>query len=132
MTGKAKLEGLTNAWYGFAVFSALFGLLMNGIGLGSIVSAVGGLLFSWVLTWFIGRSLMRKSGLMRLLLILVTGFGAVTGVYATGKLALMFVQTFELKVILATIYTAVNVYMTGRSLRTLLDGSVKTYFNSAG
>ena len=35
---KAKIEGLTNAWYGFAVFSAIFSLVTNGIGVFSIVS----------------------------------------------------------------------------------------------
>ena len=81
MSGKAKIEGLTNSWYGFAVFSAICSVLMNGIGVWSITKGIVGLLFSWFITFLIGRALIKKSSLTRYLLILVSGlltvFGAV-------------------------------------------------------
>ncbi|MBX3214366.1 MAG: hypothetical protein KF850_20190 [Labilithrix sp.] len=127
MTGKAKIEGLTNSWYGFAVFSALYALLMNGIGVLSIASAVGGMFFSWFITFLIGRALIKKSSLTRLVLLFVSGLLAILGALGVGKAAWMFVQTWQLGVLASAAYAAVGVWMQARSFRTLVDGSVKAY-----
>ncbi|MBX3204886.1 MAG: hypothetical protein KF764_07445 [Labilithrix sp.] len=127
MTGKAKIEGLTNSWYGFAVFSAVCAVLMNGIGVFSIATAIAGMLFSWFITFLIGRALIKKSSLTRFLLLFVTGLFTVLGTLGVGKAAWMFVQTWQLGVLAGVAYGAVSTWMYARSLRTLMDGSVKAY-----
>jgi hypothetical protein len=129
MTGKAKIEGLTNAWYGFAVFSAAAAILGNGIGVWSLGKAVVGLLFSWVLTFFLGRSLLKKSSLVRSILIIVSALSSVLGMISAGKDALAFVSSWELSLLGAIVYSGAAAWMNIRSFRTLTDPSVKAYFN---
>lgn len=129
MSGKAKIEGLTNSWYGFAVFSAICGVLMNGIGVWSITKGIVGLLFSWFITFLIGRALIKKSSLTRYLLILLSGLLTVLGTIGAGKAAWAFVQSWQLATLAAAAYTAVVTWMNARSFRTLMDGSVKAYFD---
>ncbi|MBX3202009.1 MAG: hypothetical protein KF894_27990 [Labilithrix sp.] len=127
MTGKAKIEGLTNSWYGFAVFSAVYALLMNGIGVFSLASAVCGMFFSWFITFLIGRALIKKSSLTRLVLLFLSGLLTILGTLGVGKAAWMFVQTWQLGVLASAAYATVGVWMQARSFRTLIDGSVKAY-----
>src|SRR5438046_2809825 len=87
MTGKAKIEGLTNSWYGFAVFSAISSLFIGGFGIFSIVLAVLGLLFSWIITFFLGRALVGKSSLVRVFLVLFSGLFMVLSGLGTAKMA---------------------------------------------
>lgn len=128
MSGKAKIERLTNSWYGFAVFSAICSVLMSGIGFFSIVLAIGGLLFSWFITFLIGRALIRKSSLTRFLLLLLSGLFMILGTIGTGKGAWSFIHSWQLSVLAYTAYTAVYTWMHARSFRTLMDSSVKVYF----
>ena len=127
MSRKAKIEGLTNSWYGFAVFSAICSVLMRGIGIFSIAIAIGGLLFSWFITFLIGRALIKKSSLTRFILIVFSGLFAVLGTIGTGKAAWSFIQSWQLSVLTYTAYTAVVAWMHARSFRTLMDSSVKQY-----
>lgn len=127
MSGKAKIEGLTNSWYGFAVFSAICSVLMSGIGILSIALAIGGLLFTWFITFLIGRALIKKSSLTRYVLLLFSGLFAILGTIGTGKAAWSFVQSWQLGVFAYAAYTAVTTWMHARSFRTLMDGSVKQY-----
>jgi len=129
MSGKAKIEGLTNSWYGFAVFSAICSVLMNGIGILSVILAIGGLLFSWFITFLIGRALIKKSSLTRFLLLVISGIVTIVGTIGTGKAALSFVQHWQLSVLAYGAYTAVSTWMHARSFRTLMNGSVKAHFN---
>jgi hypothetical protein len=129
MSGKAKIESLTNSWYGFAVFSAIFSVFENGIGVFSIGGAVIGLIVSWILTYFIGRALVKKSGFTRGILLLLNGLFLVLGTLAVGKTTWMFVQTFQFSLLAAIAFTSVSTWMYGKSFRVLMDGSVKTYFN---
>ncbi len=128
MSGKAKIEGLTNSWYGFAVFSAICSVLIKGIGLFSIAGAVIGLVFSWILTFFIGRALVRKSSFTRTVLILLSGLFCVLGTVSAAKMTWAFVHDWELSVLLTAAYSAVNTWMNAKSFRTLTDSSVKAYF----
>jgi hypothetical protein len=127
MSGRAKIEGLTNAWYGFDLFAAVCGLLTSGLGIFSIASSAVGLLFSWVITFFIGRALLDKSSFARTILILVTALFTVLGTLGVGKGAWTFVQTFELRVLAATAFAAVSTWMYAKSFRVLTDSSVKAY-----
>jgi hypothetical protein len=129
MDGKAKIEGLTNSWYGFAVFSAIFSVLTNGLGIWSISTAIAGLLFSWILTFFIGRALVKKSSLTRAILLLVSGFWALFGTLSVGKGTWAFVHTWEFSLLAAVTFSAVSAWMNAKSFRTLTDSSVKAYFS---
>jgi hypothetical protein len=129
MSGKAKIEGLTHSWYGFAVFSAVCSVFIKGIGFFSIAGAIVGLVFSWILTFFIGRALVRKSSFTRTILILFSGLFSLLGTVAAAKMTWAFVHNWELSVLLAAAYGAVNTWMNAKSFRTLTDSSVKAYFN---
>jgi hypothetical protein len=127
MSGKAKIERLTNSWYGFAVFSAIASLLVNGIGFFSIGGAVVGLVVSWIITFFLGRALVKRSSLVRSLLIVLSALFAVFGTLAVGRAAWGFVQTWQLSLLGAGGYSAVHTWMHAKSFRTLMDSSVKAY-----
>ena len=129
MGGKAKIEGLTNSWYGFAVFSAICSVLIGGIGFFSIGAAVVGLLFSWVVTFFFGRALVGRSSLVRMFLLCFSGLFMVLGVLGTASSAWSFMTSWELSKLTYAGYTAVLSWMYARSFRTLTDSSVKAYFN---
>jgi hypothetical protein len=129
MTGKAKIEGLTNTWYGFTAFSALASILANGIGIWSIGSAVVGMFFWWIVTWFLGRALVKKSSLVRSLLLLVSALFLVLGALSAGRSTLKFFSAWELNLLVTAFYSAVSAWMYGKSFRTLTDPSVKAYFN---
>jgi hypothetical protein len=128
-TAKAKIEGLTNTWYGYAVFSALFSIFESGLGVFSIAGAVFGMIVSFILTYFIGRALLRKSSLTRGILILLSGVFGVLGTIATGKMALQFFSTWEFGLLAAVAYSSVSVYMNVKSFRTLMDSQVRAYFS---
>lgn len=129
MSGKAKIENLTNAWYGFAIFSAVCSVLRNGIGFFSIGGAIVGLLISFALTFFFGRRLIKKSSLARMFLLVVSGIMTLLGTYAVGTTAWTFVTTWQLSLLGTIGYSAVHVWMNARSFKTLMDGSVKAYIN---
>jgi hypothetical protein len=128
-TARQKIEGLTNSWYGYAVFGALLSLWHGGIGFFSLIGTAASFLFSIFLTWFIGRRLLAKSTMTRLLLILITGFSSVMGTVGVAKMGWTFCQTLSLSVLVYAGLLAVSVYMNARSFRVLTDKSVKTYFN---
>lgn len=129
MSGKTKIEGLTNSWYGFAVFSAICSVLTNGIGIFSIVIAFFGLLLSWFITFLIGRALIKKSSFVRFILVASSGLFTIVGVFGTGKAAWSFLQSWQLSLLAYGAYAAVSTWMHARSFRTLMDSSVRAYFN---
>lgn len=129
MGAKGKIEGLTNSWYGFAVFSAIWAIVSNGIGIFSIGSAIFGLLVSWVLTFFLGRALVKKSSLTRALLLFISGILSLLGLLAVGRMTWTFVQTWQLSLLWTVAYSVAHVWMNVKSFRTLTDSSVKAYFN---
>jgi len=127
MSGKAKIESLTNTWYGYAVFSAAVALLGRGIGFFSILWTGLGLLATLFGMFLIGRALTKKSSLVRALLICITSITSVLGAIATGKMALTFISSFELSVLATAALAALGVYMNAKSLKVLLDPQVKAY-----
>lgn len=128
MTGKAKIEQLTNSWYGFAVFSALSSLLLNGIGFFSIAAAIFGLLVSWTITFLIGRALLKKSSLVRTLLVIFSALATVAGVLGIARMGWSFVRTWDLVLLGSMGYSAISTWMNAKSFRVLTDRSVKAYF----
>lgn len=131
MTAREKIEGLTNSWYGYAVFGAALSLWNNGIGFFSLLGTAGSFLFSVFLTWFIGRRLLKRSTLTRLILVVVTALSSVFGSLAVAKMGWNFFQTWSFSVALYAALTGVGVYMNARSFKVLTDSSVKAYFNGS-
>ena len=128
-TARQKIEGLTNSWYGYAVFGAILSLWNNGIGFFSLIGTAGSFLFTCFLTWFIGRRLLAKSSLTRVLLIALTGIFSLLGTYSAAKMGWTFFQTWSMSVAIYAAITALGVYMNARSFKVLTDKSVKAYFN---
>ena len=128
MTARQKIEGLTNSYYGYAVFGAAVSLWNNGIGLFSLIGTAFSFVFSVLLTWFIGRRLLAKSSLTRVLLVVLTGIFSVLGSISVAKMGWTFFQTMSLSVLLYTGLVAVGVYMNIKAFRVLTDSSVKAYF----
>src|SRR5262245_53291520 len=101
MTAKTKIEGLTHAWYGFAVVSSLVSLFSQGLGIFSIVGHAIGLMISFVLTYFVGRALLNKSSFTRLFLVVVSGVLTVLGVLGIAKGAWVFLHDWSFSLLLA-------------------------------
>lgn len=129
MTATQKIEGLTNSYYGYAVFGAAVSLWTNGIGFFSLIGTAFSFVFSIVLTWFIGRRLLAKSSLTRVLLVIVTGLGTLLGSISAAKMGWTFVQTMSFTALLYAALVSVGVYMNVKAFRVLTDKSVKAYFS---
>lgn len=130
MSARAKIEWVTNSWYGFAFASALVGLLSGGLGIWSMFTTGFSLFVSLGFIWFFGKSLLARSSMIRMFLLVASGIGLVLGVLALGKTAMLFLATWKLKLILQGIVTFIWIGMLGRSLRTLRDAEVKAYIKS--
>jgi hypothetical protein len=129
MTATQKIEGLTNSYYGYAVFGAAVSLWNNGIGFFSLLGTAFSFVFSIALTWFIGRRLLAKSSLMRVVLVIFTGLFSVLGSISVAKMGWTFFQTMSLSVLLYTAFVSIGVYMNVKSFRVLTDKSVKAHFS---
>lgn len=128
MSARAKIENLTNTWYGFAVFSSLAALLMEGISIWNIVTGGIGLFFTLLFMFFISRRLLNKGRFTRWALIALSGFSTVFGAYGAAKASWMFVHAWELKLVIAAASSAISAWMMAKSFRVLTDASVKQYF----
>jgi hypothetical protein len=128
MTAKERIEKLTNSWYGFAVFTGLVSILINGVGVFSLIGAALSTLISLVVAFFLGRRLLAKSRFWRMVLIILAGFGTLIGTFAVGKLTYTFFHEWSFGLLFHAALGAVTVYMDIRSLRVLMDKSVKAYF----
>ena len=124
MSAKQKIEELTNAWYGYALFTALMSLFQNGIGIFSLFFTVASAIFSIFVTWFIGRRLLARSSLMRMILIVGSAVFSVLGGLAVFKLVL---GSWSFSTLALLALAIGSVMMNVRSLRTLTDQSVKAY-----
>jgi hypothetical protein len=131
MTATQKIEGLTNSWYGYAVFGAAVRLWDSGIGLISLITTTGAFLCSVLLTWFIGNRLKNKSSLTRFILVAGSSVLSVIGTIGVAKLGWTFIHTFSLSVLFHAGITALSVYMNAKSFNVLTDKAVKAYFNAA-
>lgn len=132
MTARQKIEGMTNSWYGYAVFGAALSLWQNGIGFFSLFGTAAWFCFNVLLVWFIGRRLIKKGSLMRVTLVILTGLFSVFGTLGAAKMGWTFLHTWSLSVAMYAGISALGVYMNVRSFRVLTDSSVKAYFDSAG
>jgi hypothetical protein len=128
MTAKEKIEELTNGWYGLDLFTAVIVLLQRGLGVFSILITGAGLLFSFFVTWFLGRRLLHRGSGMRVLLVVLSGLCACLGVLSTAKLGATLLSGFSFDLLLAMALGIGWVMMNVRSFRVLTDRSVKAYF----
>jgi hypothetical protein len=128
MNGKARLEGLTNSWYGYAAFSALAAIVASGFSFWRIGISVTWMVLSWIVIFFLGRRLVAKSHLTRALLLVISGTLALLGSLSAGRAAWNFVTSWELSLLGTLTYSAISTWMNLRSFATLRDPSVKAYF----
>lgn len=128
MDAKAKLEKLTNSWYGFALFSGVVTFFANGIGLFSAIGAAISVFVSLVFTFAIGRLLMRKSSLTRWVLIVLGGLSVIVGFLGIAGGLYTFVTELSVTYLLYSVYAAIAVYQHGKSVNVLTDKTVKGYF----
>ena len=127
MTPRQKIEWLTNSWYGFALVSAVVSLLFNGIGFFSIVLGGFSLAFSLFVTWVIGKLLLGRSSITRLVLVVFSGLGMVFYAITAAWAAWTFLGDWSLKYVFASIGALVLASMNARSWRVLTDKGVKSY-----
>ena len=130
MNARQKIESLTNSWYGFAVFSAVFYILRNGFGFFSLTRTAFVFFFTLLGMFFIGRRLLAKGHITRFILLLCTAITTVTGALGAGHLVLEFLGDWSFSLLLDAAAAVVAVSMNARSFRTLTDSSVRAYFNS--
>ncbi len=127
MTAREKIQGLTNSWLGYLVFTAALSVLREGR---SIIGSAIGLVFSLLIAWFIGNRLMARSSVMRFFLLVISTLATVFGAIGVAKVGWMFLHDFSLHLLVAMFFGGVSVAMHVKSLRVLTDDSVKAYINS--
>jgi hypothetical protein len=131
-TGKEEIKGLTNSWYGLAVFNAIATVLMNTRGLFSlafsIVIAGFVFLFSVIVTYILSKLLLAKSSLTRVILVVFSLVFAILGVLGTGSSFLTFFKEWSLSYLIMAGMSAIATMMYFRSFRVLTSKSVKSYF----
>jgi hypothetical protein len=128
MTAKQKIETLTNSWYGYVVFTSAVALLESGLHISSILGTAAGALFNLFLVWYLGRKLLHKSSLTRVVLVILSGITTVLGVIGTAKLGWVFLHEWSLSLLVGIFFGGASVVMNARSFRVLTDSQVKAYF----
>jgi hypothetical protein len=128
MTAEDRIKNLTNAWYGFAVVAGGLGLLLNGIGVFSIASTVVSTMFSLLLTWWLGRCLLRRSSATRIFLLVVSGVMFFMNLLGSGKLVMSFFSEWSFSLLGYAALGLMAVYMNAKSFNTLTDKKVRAYF----
>src|SRR5262245_33017558 len=131
MTAKEKIEELTTAWYGFALFGALVSLVYNGIGFFSVLLTGATTLFSLFVYWFLGRRLLARSGFFRFVLVVGAFLGMCLLGLGTMQLTVMFLGSFSLNTLLMLVSAIAAFWMNFRSFRVLTDKTVKAYIKAA-
>lgn len=130
MTATQKIEGLINSWYGYALFGAAVSLWERGLGLWSLFSTFGGLLLSFVMTWFLGNRLKNRSSAWRMLLVIGSAIFGILGSIGVAQMGLSLFQSFSLSTLFAAGLATISVWMNAKSFKVLTDSSVKAYFNA--
>jgi hypothetical protein len=129
MTAKDKIEKLTNSWYGYDLFvSLVYFVFVNGIGIFSAITGAIGLGISLFITFWIGRSLMRKSSFTRTVLLILSSLVMILGVLGVGRTVWGFFGEWSLSSLGWAAMGSVGVYMQAKSINTLTDKTVKAYF----
>lgn len=127
MTAKQKIENLTHTWYGFTVFMGALQLLVNGLGVFSILGAAFSTVLSLVLSFAFGRLLLGGSSLTRVLLVVFSTFGAILGTLAAGQALYTFFGDWSFALLGYATLALVSVSVHVKSFRVLTDKSVKAH-----
>jgi hypothetical protein len=151
MTGKQRIEQLTQTWYGFAVFGALASVVQTmlwpfsaallfspmklaltfvGAAMATVVAIVLnviGLAIGLFVIHLFGRALVGRSSLARVFLVVVSVIGVVLGALSALKLLWAGVFHVSLSPLLQGVVAAAAVLLYVRSYRVLTDPSVKSY-----
>jgi hypothetical protein len=131
MEGKAKLEALTNAWYGYTLFAALVNIVSAFLGGGifgfvAIPFVIFFSLFSLFVAWAIGKLLIKRSGLTRFVVLVLSPLGLLIGTLSMWR---FITGPWSLSGMVSALVLVCGMWMQLRTLKTLLDRSVKNYFN---
>jgi hypothetical protein len=126
-TAKEKIEGLTHSWYGLVVFSAIYSVLENGLGIFSMIATGIWTMFMLTVVWFLGRRLVNRSSLTRVVLVVVSALGTLLGGYAVARMGWAFLHEWSLSLLFHAVFGAGAVALYVRSFRVLTDSSVKAY-----
>jgi hypothetical protein len=130
MKGKSRIESLTSEWYGFTVVSFLVhGLLaLFGSGVFAVVTVplvIGFAVISLAITWGIGRLLIGKSSLTRIVLLVLSPIVMVLGCVSLWQLL---TGPWSIGMVITTLLTAAGAWMQLHSFLTLMDKDVRAYF----
>jgi uncharacterized membrane protein YuzA (DUF378 family) len=128
MTAEDRIKNLTNAWYGFAILSGAAGIVLNGIGLFSVLSGAFSTAVSLLITYWLGRALLGRSSFTRVLLMILSGLMFFVGLLGSGKLVLAFFGEWQFSLLAYAALGLAGVYMNGKSFATLSNKQVKAYF----
>jgi hypothetical protein len=151
MTASERIEQMTHTWYGFTVFAAAAsviqvalwpftpGLLFSPVRLAlAFVGAAFGVVLSIALNLvcaaigllvahLIGRALLARSSLMRLVLLVLSPLFAVFGAISALQLTWAGTSHFSLSTLIGAAVTAIAVTLYVRSFQLLRDPSIKAY-----
>lgn len=130
MSGKAKIEALTNAWYGYTLFATLAYLTSAVVGSGlfaffTVPLVIGVSLFCFFVNWAVGKLLLRRSGLTRVVVVVLSPIGILLGSLSAWQ---FLSGRWSFGALVVGLVAASGAWMHLRSLRTLLDRNVKAYF----
>ena len=128
MSAKQRIEALTNAWYGFAIFAAAISFLQRGIGIFSLMIVAVSLAFSLASAFFVGRRLLRKSSLTRSFLLFTSVVSGLWAAWSCYRYGTAFFGEWSFSLLLKLALAGGTLSMDLRSFRVLTDASVKSYF----
>lgn len=123
MSARTKIEELTYSWYGYALVTAVVNVVLGGFGVFSIFLSVASLMFSLFLTFIIGRALVKKSSVVRFLMVCFSALSMVL-----GPIAAFVMFSFSLGGVVKFAMAIASVAMAYRSFSTLRESSVRAYF----
>ena len=143
MTAKQRIENLTNAWYGYAVFATLATIVGNiwyglfswgfwfGFGMLAVAFSIGisvvGLAISIAITAFLGRKLLARSSFTRALLVVLSAVFAVLCAISTFSEAWQFLHYWSIAGIIRIALPAAAALLQVRSFSVLNDPEVRAY-----
>lgn len=127
MTGRQKIEWLTNSWYGYELVTGVVAILRGGFGLWSLFWNGVGIAFGLLITYWIGKSLLGRSALTRSLLAIVSVISIILGALFLAGQAWFFFASWKVGMLFGIGLTLAGLTLNIRSYRVLTDSSVKAY-----
>lgn len=129
MTATQKIEGLTNSWYGYAVFTSALALWDRGIGIFSFLVTLFGFGVSCLIAWFFGNRLKNKSSFWRAILLIGSTLAMALGAISSVKMGMSLFSSFSLSTLFTMGIAVVGTTMNLKTFRVLTDSQVRAHFN---